>query len=219
MYDLVINLWANLWPNLLAEAISILVTVLLINQLIKWRENRTWRPATQFFFFELFIITKKLMATLAPDRPLDGNVCEYKFGDNLEPLRAVPSKEFAKGRLENAKTRDFIAAANKVIRERPRFLPEYRQRLSILLSQSQGILAREPKLMELVSKLYEQLRYVADEVDERRGSADAACAQVDERLASDFEKVAREAYCVRQLLERHRLVDSKIVQKNVVTRR
>ena|SRR5215212_2170357 len=188
--------------NLLAEVFGILVTILVIDRLIAWRESRSWRPAMHFFYFELFIITKKLMETLAPEGHFCGRVCSYRFGDRLVPLVAVPSKEFAKERLENRETIEFIYPANKVINERPRFLLEYRQRLSTLLSQSQSVLAREPPLVELVSELYEQLRYVADEVEERRGSADAAYAKkVDQDLAFDFEKVARQACRVRLWLE------------------
>src|SRR5215216_5991554 len=193
----------DMLTNLLAELFGIVVTVVVIDRLIARRENKRWRPATNFFFFELFIITKKLMDTLAPRENFRGKVCKYRFGDRLHPIKAVPSEEFAKGRLENIKTIEFVNPATRVIDQRPRFLSEYRQRLSNLLSQSQGVLAREPKLVELVSELYEQLRYVADTVDEQRSSADASYAMKgDQDLVPDFEKVARQACRVRLWLEK-----------------
>lgn len=153
--------------NLGAEAIGIVITVLVINKILNRRGESRWHPTNQNLYYPLFNVAESLVTKLTPRLECQSSVFVYGFGE----AGGVPS------RLTNCRTEfddlsweTFIGPAAIVIRDQPQLLSNQRRELNVMLGQATGVMAREPELSRLVTRLNTQPDRAIEEVDEQLAS-------------------------------------------------
>jgi hypothetical protein len=130
----------DLWLNLLAEAIGIGWTVLIIDRLLKWREERRWRPSRHLLYADLLEMVNGLLEQVLPDQLWEhSGIIFYHYGERTVLLTRFPH-EVTRDRLvpliagENNHVVARLVKAKQVVYEtimRSSFLidPELRRRL------------------------------------------------------------------------------------------
>src|SRR5205809_6628878 len=77
--------WVDLGLNLVSEIFGILVTVLLIDRIIKRREESRWKPAKHIVHYKLVEIISQLFTTVIPhyvhNVHIESNYVIYQFGE------------------------------------------------------------------------------------------------------------------------------------------
>lgn len=76
------NHFEDLILNLISEAVGIIVTILIIDRLIKGQEIRRWKPATGQLLSDLLNITDELIFVLLPKQLRKISSVTYKFGNS-----------------------------------------------------------------------------------------------------------------------------------------
>ena len=75
-------MWNDLWLNLLAEGIGIVVTVFVIDRLLKYREEKRWHPAKNLLYSKLFAIANDFLIHFIPVEYCKIEVVVYYFGES-----------------------------------------------------------------------------------------------------------------------------------------
>ncbi|PKO16811.1 MAG: hypothetical protein CVU39_06230 [Chloroflexi bacterium HGW-Chloroflexi-10] len=71
----------DLWLNLLSEGVGIVVTVFVIDRLLKNREKNRWLPAKNFLYSKLFTLTNDFLVHFIPVQYWKIESVVYVFGE------------------------------------------------------------------------------------------------------------------------------------------
>ena len=143
-----------LW-DLFLEALGILITVVILQRYLEYREERRWLPARQHLYQQLFEDADWLVGLLKEyrERPL----VWYRFGYSSYGSKDL-DQPFAKRlyALRISALYDHV----KTFTDQPDVLDDFKQTLDTHLAHSAAVfLAREPELNTLIARLREQISH------------------------------------------------------------
>ena len=146
----------DLFLNLLSEFIGIIVTVFIIDRILKRREERRWLPSKQLLHGKLFQSTYDIISSIVPFDMNDPSPFLYSFGE----FQVFPSVNIDDDILKLGKMNDICAELVNSKKFDITLLTYHREKLSELLER--WVILIEPehltKLLALEQSLDTALR-------------------------------------------------------------
>lgn len=145
--------WVDLLLNVITEALGILITVFLVDRIIKKREEARWKPSRYTVYAELLKLTSRMLHVLTPFTPFRlSDYLMYQFDTFYTRAHTDINRAdlFSEHLINEISLHQMEVNIAELLKKRDDLLL-YQEELSTLINKSGFFL--EPELLSLILNL------------------------------------------------------------------